>query len=50
MLPEIEAGAVGTDRTVIDRAVLVKQPVPDFTVTDPEVKGLGKVTEIVFVP
>ena len=46
----MEEGAVGTDWTVIDFAALVKQAVPDLTVTAPLVKGVGKVTEMELVP
>ena len=34
----------------MDLAVLVKQAVPDLTVTEPLVNGLGNLTEIEFVP
>ena len=46
----MEAGATGTDDTVIDLAALVKQAVPDLTVIAPLVNGVGKVTLMELVP
>jgi hypothetical protein len=46
----MEAGVRGAAYTVTDRAVLVKQAVPDLTVTAPLVKGDGKVTVMEVVP
>jgi hypothetical protein len=43
-------GATGTEYTVIVLFALVKQVVPDFTLTDPLVKGVGKVTVMALLP
>ena len=46
----MDAGATGTEYTVIDLAALVKQAVPDLTVIAPLVNGVGKVTLMELVP
>ena len=43
-------GATGTEYTVIVLLALEKQAVPDFTLTDPLVKGVGNVTDTALVP
>ena len=40
----------GTEYTLRERAELLKQLVPDFTVTAPLVKVDGKVTEMLVLP
>ena len=46
----MEAGEPVTEFTVMERAVLVKQAVPDLTVTAPLVNGVGNVTDTEVVP
>ncbi len=46
----MEAGIAGTENTLSERAVLLKQAVPDLTVTAPLVKVAGKVTEMLVLP
>jgi hypothetical protein len=46
----MEAGELATEFTVMERAVLVKQAVPDLTVTAPLVNGVGNVTVREVVP
>lgn len=46
----MDAGVLGLEYMVSDRAELVKHPVPDFTVIDPLAKLAGKFTTIELVP